>query len=148
VEVGEPHLYERPHGVFEAGLPRGGERLLVALTHLLRGDALLEPVVAGHEQPLDLRASLVTGRHGPNGNARYHARSMVSVFAVLQVIFGAALVTLILMHSGRDAGFGGIGFTPTSQGGTHIVERNLTRLTVAVGVLFGVNTVVLYRLLA
>jgi preprotein translocase subunit SecG len=73
---------------------------------------------------------------------------MVSVFAVLQVIFGAALVTLILMHSGRDAGFGGIGFTPTSQGGTHIVERNLTRLTVAVGVLFGVNTVVLYRLLA
>jgi len=54
----------------------------------------------------------------------------------------------VLMHSGRDAGFGGIGFTPTSQGGTHIVERNLTRLTVAVAVLFGVNTVVLYRLLA
>ena len=73
---------------------------------------------------------------------------MVSVFAVLQVILGAGLVTLILMHSGRDAGFGGIGFTPTSQGGTHIVERNLTRLTVAVGILFGVNTVVLYRLLA
>ncbi len=73
---------------------------------------------------------------------------MVSVFAVLQVILGAALITLILMHSGRDAGFGGIGFTPTSQGGTHIVERNLTRLTAAIGVLFGVNTVVLYRLLA
>ena len=73
---------------------------------------------------------------------------MVSVFAVLQVLFGAGLITLVLMHSGRDAGFGGIGFTPTSQGGTHIVERNLTRLTVAVGVLFGVNTVVLYRLLA
>ena len=73
---------------------------------------------------------------------------MVSVFAVFQVIFGAALVTLVLMHSGRDAGFGGIGFTPTSQGGTHIVERNLTRLTAAVAVLFGINTVVLYRLLA
>ena len=73
---------------------------------------------------------------------------MVSVFAVLQVILGAGLITLILMHSGRDAGFGGIGFTPTSQGGTHIVERNLTRLTAAVAVLFGINTVVLYRLLA
>ena len=73
---------------------------------------------------------------------------MVSVFAVLQVILGAALITLILMHSGRDAGFGGIGFTPTSQGGTHIVERNLTRLTVAVAVLFATNTVVLYRVLA
>ncbi len=73
---------------------------------------------------------------------------MVSVFAVIQVILGAALVTLVLMHSGRDAGFGGIGFTPTSQGGTHIVERNLTRLTVAVSVLFAANTVLLYRLLA
>ena len=73
---------------------------------------------------------------------------MVSVFAVLQVLLGAALVTLVLMHSGRDAGFGGIGFTPNSQGGTHIVERNLTRLTAAVGALFAANTVLLYRLLA
>jgi preprotein translocase subunit SecG len=73
---------------------------------------------------------------------------MIPVFAVLQVLLGAALITLVLMHSGRDAGFGGIGFTPTSQGGTHIVERNLTRLTVLVAVLFTVNTVLLYRLLA
>ena len=74
--------------------------------------------------------------------------AMIQLFAVLQVLFSAALVALVLMHSGRDSGFGGIGFTPQSQGGTHIVERNLTRLTVAVAVLFGVNTVVLYRLLA
>jgi preprotein translocase subunit SecG len=74
--------------------------------------------------------------------------AMVSVFAVIQVLLGAALVTLVLMHSGRDAGFGGIGFTPTSQGGTHIVERNLTRLTVAVAILFAANTIVVYRLLA
>ena len=71
---------------------------------------------------------------------------MIPVFAVLQV-FSAPLITLVLMHSGRDAGFGGIGFTPTSQGG-HIVERNLTRLTVVVAILFTVNTVLLYRLLA
>lgn len=74
--------------------------------------------------------------------------AMIQLFAVLQVVISAALVTLVLMHSGRDAGFGGIGFTPASQGGTHIVERNLTRLTVVVAVLFGANTVVLYRLLA
>ena len=73
---------------------------------------------------------------------------MVSVFAVFQVIFGAALVTLVLMHSGRDAGFGGIGFTPTSQGGTHIVERNLTRVTIAVAIIFAVDTIVLFRLLS
>jgi preprotein translocase subunit SecG len=73
---------------------------------------------------------------------------MIPVFAVLQVLISAGLVVLVLMHSGRDAGFGGIGFTPQSQGGTHIVERNLTRLTVVIAVLFFVNTVVLYRLLA
>jgi preprotein translocase subunit SecG len=73
---------------------------------------------------------------------------MIAAFAVLQVLISAALVGLILMHSGRDAGLGGMGFTPTSQGGTHIVERNLTRLTVVFGVLFFVNTIVLYRLLA
>ena len=51
------------------------------------------------------------------------------------------------MHSGRDAGLGGMGFTPASQGGTHIVERNLTRLTVVVAVIFFLNSVLLYRLL-
>jgi preprotein translocase subunit SecG len=73
---------------------------------------------------------------------------MIPLFAVLQVLISAGLVVLVMMHSGRDAGFGGIGFTPQSQGGTHIVERNLTRLTTIVGVLFFVNTIVLYRLLA
>jgi preprotein translocase subunit SecG len=67
--------------------------------------------------------------------------------AVLQVLLSAALITLILMHSGREAGMGGLGFTPHSQGGTHIVERNLTRVTVVVAVVFGLNTVVLYHLL-
>jgi preprotein translocase subunit SecG len=73
---------------------------------------------------------------------------MTPVLAVLQVLLSFALVTLVLMHSGRDTGFGGMGFTPTSQGGTHIVERNLTRLTVAVATLFGIVTVLLYRQLA
>jgi protein translocase SecG subunit len=73
---------------------------------------------------------------------------MVPLFAVLQVLISAALATLVLMHSGREAGFGGMGFTPQSQGGTHIVERNLTRLTSIVAVLFFVNTVILYRMLA
>ena len=72
---------------------------------------------------------------------------MLQIFAVLQVLVSAALVALVLMHSGRDTGFGGMGFTPASQGGTHIVERNLTRLTVVVAVLFFVNTVLLFRLL-
>ena len=72
---------------------------------------------------------------------------MLAVFAVIHVLLSASLIGMILMHSGRDAGLGGMGFTPTSQGGTHIVERNLTRLTVLVAFLFFANTVVLFRLL-
>jgi len=72
---------------------------------------------------------------------------VLQFFAVIHVLLSSALIALILMHSGRDAGLGGMGFTPTSQGGTHIVERNLTRLTGIVAVLFFTNTVVLYRLL-
>ena len=52
-----------------------------------------------------------------------------------------------LMHSGREAGMGGLGFTPHSQGGTHIVERNLTRVTVVVALIFAADTVGLYYLL-
>jgi preprotein translocase subunit SecG len=72
---------------------------------------------------------------------------MLQVAAVLHVLISAALIALVLMHSGRDTGFGGMGFTPASQGGTHIVERNLTRLTIVVATLFFLNTVLLFRLL-
>ena len=72
---------------------------------------------------------------------------MLSLLAVVHVLLSVTLVGLILMHSGRDTGFGGMGFTPASQGGTHIVERNLTRLTVVIGVLFFANTIALFHLL-
>ncbi len=58
------------------------------------------------------------------------------------------MIALVLMHSGRDTGFGGLGFTPASQGGQHIVERNLTRLTVVVAVIFAANSIALFYLLA
>ncbi len=66
---------------------------------------------------------------------------------VIQVLLSAFLIMLVLMHSGRDTGFGGMGYTPASQGGQHIVERNLTRLTVFVGALFGLNTIALFYVL-
>jgi preprotein translocase subunit SecG len=73
---------------------------------------------------------------------------MLPVAAVFHVLISMALMGLILMHSGRDTGMGGLGFTPQSQGGTHIVERNLTRLTIVVGVVFFANTVLLFHLLS
>jgi preprotein translocase subunit SecG len=72
---------------------------------------------------------------------------LLSFFAVIHVLLASSLIGLILMHSGRDAGLGGMGFTPQSQGGTHIVEKNLTRVTTVVAVLFFTNTVILFRLL-
>ena len=72
---------------------------------------------------------------------------MLAVLAVVQVLLSFALLALVLLHSGRDTGLAGMGFTPQSQGGTHIVERNLTRLTVVIGVVFFANTIALYHLL-
>jgi preprotein translocase subunit SecG len=72
---------------------------------------------------------------------------VLQVLAAWHVLVSIALVGLILMHSGRDTGMGGMGFTPASQGGTHIVERNLTRLTVLVALIFAADTVGLFKLL-
>jgi preprotein translocase subunit SecG len=72
---------------------------------------------------------------------------VLQFLAVVQVLLTMAMIGLILMHSGRDAGMGGMGFTPASQGGTHVVERNLTRLTVVVAVLFFANSIGLFHYL-
>jgi preprotein translocase subunit SecG len=73
---------------------------------------------------------------------------MLTFLAVTQVLIVVGMTSLILMHSGRDAGMGGLGFTPASQGGTHIVERNLTRVTVLLSVLFFANSIALFRYLS
>jgi preprotein translocase subunit SecG len=149
LQVAEPRLDQRPDRVLETCLARDGQRLLVRRAHLLDRDPLLEPVVARHEELLDTHARvLVRHRESVKGGATLpRAMPWVSISAVVQVLLSAFLVTLVLMHSGREAGMGGLGFTPHSQGGTHIVERNLTRLTIVVAVVFGLNTVALFHLL-
>jgi preprotein translocase subunit SecG len=72
---------------------------------------------------------------------------VTGVLVFFHFIVSVALIVLVLMHSGREAGLGGLGFTPASQGGTHIVERNLTRLTIVVAAVFALNTVLLFRVL-
>ncbi len=70
-----------------------------------------------------------------------------AAFVFFDFMTAVALIGLVLMHSGRDAGMAGMGYVPASQGGTHIVERNLTRLTVVVATIFFVNSVILFHLL-
>jgi preprotein translocase subunit SecG len=72
-----------------------------------------------------------------------------TLLAILQVIIAVALVFLILLHSGKDAGLSGafgIGGGGSSFGGGSMVERNLDRATVFFAVLFAVNTLVLLKI--
>lgn len=74
---------------------------------------------------------------------------MYTILGVLQVIIAAALVFLILLHSGKDAGLSGafgIGGGGSQIGGGSMVERNLDRATVFFAVLFVVNTIVILKI--
>ena len=64
----------------------------------------------------------------------------------LHVIFSILLITLVLMHSGRDSGIGSIGGVGGQGGGQHVMERNLDRLTVIVAVLYLVTTLTLAKI--
>jgi len=72
---------------------------------------------------------------------------MYTVLAVAQVFISVVLVMLILLHSGKDTGMSGafgVGVAGGSTGGS-LMERNLTRWTIAFAVLFAVNTLVLLK---
>lgn len=70
------------------------------------------------------------------------------IFVALQVILGILVIVLVLAHSGKDAGLSGaFGIGQSQFGGTQVMERNLTRLTIVVAVLLVANTVFLGFLL-
>ena len=76
---------------------------------------------------------------------------ITAITIIIHALLSIAVVAVILLQSGRGGGlsdvFGG-GMSTSSFGGSTVVERNLTRLTVIIGVLFGVTTVVLSFLLS
>lgn len=78
-------------------------------------------------------------------------QALTTIVVVLHVLFSLTMIVLILLHAGRGGGlsdmFGG-GMGPAAMKGSTVVERNLDRLTVVVGVLFAVTTVVLTLLLS
>lgn len=58
LQVREPELDERPHRLLEPCLAGQLEGLLIALAHLDRVDALLQPVVTGDKKLLNPGSSL------------------------------------------------------------------------------------------
>ncbi len=70
--------------------------------------------------------------------------SVLTAFAIIiHIILSIGLTILVLLHSGKGGGlsdvFGG-GMSTSNLGGSTVVERNLDRLTVVVGILFGIST--------
>lgn len=61
-----------------------------------------------------------------------------SILEVLLVITSFAMVLLILMHKGRGGGLSDMfgGGVSTSLGGSSVAERNLTRITVSVALIW------------
>ncbi len=74
---------------------------------------------------------------------------MQAVLSSLQVLLSVVLIVLILLHSGKDAGLSGafgVGAGGGRFGGGALIERNLTRWTIAFGVMFVVNVIVLLKI--
>ena len=72
-----------------------------------------------------------------------------NVLSVLQIFVAVGLIFLILMHSGKDTGLSGafgVGSGEGSLGGGSLVERNLTRWTIAFAIVFAVNAIVLLKI--
>ena len=65
-----------------------------------------------------------------------------AIFVTFQLVFAILVIVLILLHSGKDAGMASVtGFSFASS--ASVMETNLTRYTIIVGVLFFINTFVL-----
>ena len=77
--------------------------------------------------------------------------ALTAIGIVIHIILSLALVALVLLHSGKGGGlsdvFGG-GMSTSNLAGSTVVERNLDRLTVVVGVLFGISTFALTFILS
>jgi preprotein translocase subunit SecG len=74
---------------------------------------------------------------------------MYTFLSVIQVFLSVLLIFLILLHSGKDAGLSGafgVGGGGSSLGGGSMVERNLTRATVVVALIWTLNTFILLKI--
>lgn len=65
-----------------------------------------------------------------------------AILVAIQLVLAVVVIVLVLLHSGKDAGMASVtGFSFASS--ASVMERNLTRYTIIVSVLFFLNTFVL-----
>jgi preprotein translocase subunit SecG len=68
---------------------------------------------------------------------------ITGALVAVHMLLAITVITTVLMHSGKDAGLSGAfgvgGYSST--GGTQVMERNLTRITVVCGILLVCTTI-------
>lgn len=73
---------------------------------------------------------------------------MTTILSVVAVFLSIALIFLILMHSGKDAGLSGafgVGTGQGSLGGGSLVERNLNRWTFFLAFIWVIDILLLIK---
>ncbi len=74
---------------------------------------------------------------------------MIQFLTAAVVILSVAVIFLVLMHSGKDAGLSGafgVGTGEGSLGGGSLVERNLNRWTVGIAIFWVLAIIALIKL--
>jgi len=74
---------------------------------------------------------------------------VVTALYIVQCLLCVVLIVLVLLHSGKDAGLSGafgVGASGSSIGAGPLLERNLTRYTIAAAILWVVNVIVLLKI--
>ena len=73
---------------------------------------------------------------------------LLNILFGIHVIVSIGIILFILLHAGRGGGISGLfsGMVETFDG-SGIVEKNLDRITVILGIIFAVTTIVLFILL-
>ncbi len=74
---------------------------------------------------------------------------MVTALSVVLVIASLLMIVLVLLHKGKGGGLSNMfgGGVSSSLGGSAVVEKNLDRLTVICGLVWGVCIIALGLLL-
>lgn len=70
---------------------------------------------------------------------------LTAAVIVVHIVVSLLMILLILLHSGRGGGLSDMfgGAVGNAAAGSTAVDRNLDRITVAVGVLFAFTTLIL-----
>lgn len=73
---------------------------------------------------------------------------LLNIFFGVHILASLGLILLILLHAGRGGGISGLfsGMADTFDG-SGIVEKNLDRITVILGLVFTATTITLFILL-